>query len=144
MGPGRCLSRQPFPGTLLEMSTAGNWIRLAVRVEPRLTDAQTGETLKWQMFPLPLKLECKAVTSRYRPSNEVRGLWQSSGLLKSLSLRHWEAAGEEWRMLRAAMFFFFFISEVKVANKNSRIAHLYIFFSSLISIRMSWKTAWHF
>lgn len=83
IGPRRCLSRQPFPGTLLEMSTAGNWIRLAVRVEPRLTDAQTGETLKWQMFPLLLKPECKAVTSRYRLSDEVWGLWQSSGLLKS-------------------------------------------------------------
>lgn len=104
MGPGRCLSRQPFPGTLLEMSTAGNWIRLAVRVEPRLTDAQTGETLKWQMFPLLLKPECKAVTSRYRPSDEVRGLWQSSGLLKSMSRRRREAAGEEWRMLWAVRF----------------------------------------
>ncbi len=95
IGPGRCLSRQPFPGTLLEMSTAGNWIRLAVRVEPRLTDAQTGETLKWQMFPLLLKPECKAVTSRYRLSDEVWGLWQSSGLLKSTRLQRW-GGGEGW------------------------------------------------
>lgn len=92
IGPGRCLSRQPFLGTLLEMSTAGNWIRLAVRVEPQLTDAQTGETLKWQMFPLLLKPECKAVTSRYRLSDEVWGLWQSSGLLKSTSLQ-WRGDG---------------------------------------------------
>lgn len=95
MGPRRCLSRQPFPGTLLEMSTAGNWIRLAVRVEPRLTDAQTGETLKWQMFPLLLKPECKAVTSRYRLSDEVWGLWQSSGLLKSMSIQRREGARGE-------------------------------------------------
>lgn len=37
IGPWRCLSRQPFPGTLLEMSTTGNWIHLAVAVQPPLT-----------------------------------------------------------------------------------------------------------
>lgn len=81
IGPARCLSRQPFPGTLLEMSTAGNWIRLAVREECQLTDAQSRETLKWQMFPLLLKPECKAVTSRYRLSHRIWGFWQSSGYL---------------------------------------------------------------
>lgn len=55
IGPWRCLSRQPFPGTLLEMSTNGNWIHLAVGVQPPLTDAQTAEMLKWQMFPRLLK-----------------------------------------------------------------------------------------
>lgn len=37
IGPWRCLSRQPFPGTLLEMSATGNWIHLAVGVQPPLT-----------------------------------------------------------------------------------------------------------
>lgn len=45
LGPGVVCPGSFFfflPGTLLEMSAAGNWIRLAIRVEPRLTDAQTG------------------------------------------------------------------------------------------------------
>lgn len=83
IGPWRCLSRQPFPGTLLEMSTDGNWIHLAVGVQPSLTDAQTAEMLKWQMFPHLLKPECIAMTSRYRLSDVVWAVWQSSGLLKS-------------------------------------------------------------
>lgn len=100
IGPGRCLSRQPFPSTLLEMSTAGNWIRLAVRVEPRLTDAQTGETRKWQMFLLLLKPECKAVTSRYRPSDGgFEGSGNQVGLLKSMSREGgWSMGGVDWRL----------------------------------------------
>lgn len=89
LGPSIVCPGSLFPGTLLEMSTAGNWIHLAVRVEPQLTDAQTGETLKWQMFPLLLKPGCKAVTSRYRLSDVVWGLWQSSGLLKTTSKGRW-------------------------------------------------------
>lgn len=85
IGPWRCLSRQPFPGTLLEMSTNGNWIHLAVGVQPPLTDAHTAEMLKWQMFPRLLKPECIAMTSRYRLSDAVWAVWQSRGLLKSES-----------------------------------------------------------
>lgn len=102
IGPWRCLSRQPFPGTLLEMSTTGNWIHLAVGVQPPLTDAQTREMLKWQMFPRLLKPECIAGTSRYRLSDAVWVLWQSSGLHKCES----EQVGRgDWH-LRKAFFLF--------------------------------------
>lgn len=98
IGPWRCLSRQPFPGTLLEMSTNGNWIHLAVGVQPPLTDAHTAEMLKWQMFPRLLKPECIAMTSRYRLSDAVWAVWKSRGLLKSESEQvgrgdwHWRKA----------------------------------------------------
>lgn len=99
IGPWRCLSRQPFPGTLLEMSTTGNWIHLAVGVQPPLTDAQTAEMLKWQMFPRLLKPECIAMTSRYRLSDAVWAVWQSSGLLKSES----EEVGRGWLTLKKSL-----------------------------------------
>lgn len=46
LGPGVVCPGSLFLGTLLEMSTNGNWIRLAVGVQPSLTDAQTAEMLK--------------------------------------------------------------------------------------------------
>lgn len=98
IGPRRCLSKQPFPGILLETSTAGNWIHLAVGVQPPLTDAHTAEILKWQMFPRLLKPECSAMTSRYRLSDAVWAVWQSSGLFKSVS----EQMGRgDWRWRKA-------------------------------------------
>lgn len=135
IGPRRCLSRQPFPGTLLEMSTTGNWIHLAVGVQPPLTAfKRRGNICHLSISPVWAS-ECIAVTSRYRLSDAVWALWQSSGLLKSES-EQVGGDGGGW-CLRKAFFYLWVFKVVKVARDV-----LFLIIWLHLALQEGWGSGW--